>query len=209
MCGICGVVGGEPVRARAGARRASSLASTIAGPTRAGSSRRLGRGSPRTAWRSSTSSPAIRRSPTRTGRSASSSTARSTTTASCATELRARGHEFRSEGDTEVHRPPGRGAARRWSSRGGSTACSRSRSGTSRRSGCVLGRDRVGKKPLFYWPRRRPAGVRQRDQGAARRPRGAAPRSTRAPSPRTSHSATCRRRAPSSRASAACRRATS
>ena len=83
-------------------------------------------------------------------RSPPSSTARSTTSASCATSCVARGHEFRSRGDTEViahlaeelapvelaRRLDGMFAFAVWD---------------ERRGRLVLGRDRLGKKPLYYW----------------------------------------------------------
>ena len=52
--------------------------------------------------RSSTWPPANNRSPTRTTRCGSSSTARSTTTSSCGHELEEHGHRFRTHSDTEV-----------------------------------------------------------------------------------------------------------
>ena len=54
-----------------------------------------------------------------------------------------------------------------------------------RRRRLVLGRDRVGKKPLYYWCSRRPARVRERDQGAVRRSRRCRDASTPGRSPPT------------------------
>ena len=65
--------------------------------------------------------------------------------------LRRTGTRFASRGDTEViahlaedHDAPC-ARAQRW------TGCSPSRCGTAAASGCSLGRDRLGKKPLYYW----------------------------------------------------------
>ena len=67
-----------------------------------------------------------------------------------------------------------------------------------RRERLVLGRDRARQEAAVLLVGRRPPGLRQRDQGAARRSRRSRAGSTRAPSPPTSPSATCRRRARSS-----------
>ena len=99
-----------------------------------------------------------------------SSTARSTTTASSAPELRGPGaplpHPLRHRG--------------RWSISTRSTArpcvascagCSPSRSGTGAAGGCCSARDHFGQKPLFYTEARGRLDLRLRDQGAAgRRP---------------------------------------
>ncbi len=61
-----------------------------------------------------------------------------------------RGHRFAHRGRHRGHRPPVRGARRRTASSIAATACSPSRSGTTRRRRLLLARDRVGKKPLFY-----------------------------------------------------------
>ena len=85
---------------------------------------------------------------TKTGRAGSSSTARSTTTASCGRCSRPRGT---GSGPSPTPKPsctPRRNSARRASS--GSRACSRSRSTTRGGSELFAARDRLGKKPLFY-----------------------------------------------------------
>ena len=71
-----------------------------------------------------------------------------------------RGHRLRHPGRHRGHRPPRRGPTSRSSSRGGSTGCSRSRSGTRGAQRLVLGRDRLGKKPLYFWQRARDARLR-------------------------------------------------
>ncbi len=84
--------------------------------------------------------PAIWSSPT---------TARSTTSASCARELEARGPRV-----PHAHRHRGRAARLRASgdrrASSASTACSRSRSGTADERELFLARDRYGIKPLYY-----------------------------------------------------------
>ena len=115
MCGICGVVGRDRGRPR-GARADDARRSATAGPTTRGSTSReyddgvaVGpRLPPAVDHRPRGGQPADRERE-RLG-AGSSSTARSTTSASCATELEARGHRFATHADTEVIVAPLRGA---------------------------------------------------------------------------------------------------
>ena len=63
-----------------------------------------------------------------------------------------RGHRFRTQSDTEVilHLYEEEGARPAWSA---SAACSPSPSGMRPRERLFLARDRLGKKPLYYWHR--------------------------------------------------------
>ena len=74
-------------------------------------------------------------------------------------------------------RPPVRGVRRRRSS-STCAGCSRSRSGTPAGERLVLARDRLGKKPIYWRPARRPAALGLGAQGAARRPDASRARST-------------------------------
>ena len=92
----------------------------------------------------------ILRSPTRTARSAPCSTARSTTSGTLRERLLEDGHTFTSRGDTEViahlaedHDAPS--LARRLDGMFAFAVWD------SRRERLLLGRDRLGKKPLYYW----------------------------------------------------------
>ena len=139
----------------------------------------------------------------------SSSTARSTTSASCARELDARGHRFRTRSDTEVIVHALR-ASRATRASSGCAACSRSRSGTRARSGSCSRATALGKKPLLYYADARTARRSASElEGAARR--SARARASRTPT-RSDHYLTLRLRARAddrvSRASASCRRRT-
>ena len=100
-------------------------------------------------------------------------------------ELRRDGHELRTRGDTEVIAHLAEDLD--------PVALARRLDGMfafavydARRERLVLGRDRLGKKPLYYWhARRRTARLRKRDQGRARAPRRRRASSIRARSPRT------------------------
>ena len=93
--------GRRPARSRTLAAHGGRAAAPRSGRVRR-LPRRARRRSATPASRSSTSPPASSRSPTRTARCGSSSTARSSTTSSCAPELVALGHRFRTRSDTEV-----------------------------------------------------------------------------------------------------------
>ena len=82
-------------------------------------------------------------------RSGSSSTARSTTTASCAASSSARGHVFRTDSDTEtiVHLYEEHGAALR---RAAARHVRVRDLGHARQRQLLLARDRLGIKPLYY-----------------------------------------------------------
>ena len=82
-------------------------------------------------------------------RAGSSSTARSTTTASCAQRLLRARPPLRHRQRHRGARPPLRGARRRRSSTR-SRACSPSPSGIAARQALLLARDRLGIKPLYY-----------------------------------------------------------
>ena len=118
--------------------------------------------------RSSTSPPASSRCPTRTTRCGSSSTARSSTTSSCATELDARGHRFRTQQRHRGHRPRlrgvGRGALRALQRSVGHRAL-----GRRARATLVLARDPLGVRPLYLCEHAGRLLLRQRGQGDLRR----------------------------------------
>ncbi len=142
-----------------------------------------------------------------TARSGWSATARSTTTANCATSCRRWAIVFKTGSDSEVllH-----GYAR-WGDDvvlTASTACSTSRCGTRAASRLLIGRDRLGVKPLYVLQDGTPAGLRHRGQGAAGAAGRQAPSSNRDGAAR----ATCTwatspaPRSHASRASASCHR---
>ena len=83
-------------------------------------------------------------------------------------ELVKRGHRFRSATPTarSSSTPTASAASTACST---CAACSRSPSGTSPGAASLLARDRVGKKPLFYWTDRRWTGVRLGAEGVSRR----------------------------------------
>ena len=100
-------------------------------------------------WRSSTSPSAARsRCATTPAASPSPSTARSTTSRAVRAELERRGRQFRSHSDTEVILD---GYARgETTSSISCAACLRSRCGTRSVAGCLIARDRLGIKPLYF-----------------------------------------------------------
>ena len=119
------------------------------------------------------------------------STARSSTTSSCATELRgARAplpHPQRHRGDRPRLRA--RGATRPSPA---STASSRSRCGTRRERRLTLARDRVGVRPLYHCEHAGRLSLRQRGEGdLRRRSRRSRARSIRSGSTRRSRSGRC------------------
>ena len=152
MCGICGYVFSDAVRPGAPRRhRAHGRRARAPRPRRRRHLRRAGRaalGHRRLAI--------IDLSPAghqpmanEDGRSGSSSTARSTTTASCApASRRARPRLPHRAATPRSSSTSTRSGARPASS--GCAACSPSRSGTARRRRLFSARDRVGKKPLYY-----------------------------------------------------------
>ena len=96
----------------------------------------------------STRSSATSRSRTRPATSSPSSTASSTTSRSCARSSQRAATRCAAAATRRSSRTSTRSTGRASSS--GSTACSRSRSGTPPRRRLVLARDRLGKKPLVW-----------------------------------------------------------
>ncbi len=105
MCGIAGIVElrpGAPPPDREALVAHGRRRSVTAVPTSTASTATSALASPTRACRSSTCPRASSRCRTKTARCGSSSTARSSTTSSCARSSRRRGHRFRTRSDTEV-----------------------------------------------------------------------------------------------------------
>ena len=139
---------------------------------------------------------------TRTAPSGSSSTARSTTTASCARSSRRAGTASRRGSDTEV-------IVHLYEERGDDVRRAPERDVRVRALGrgareLLLARDRMGKKPLYYTERGGRLLFALRAEGARSRTRRARASSTTTRSSATSRSSTCPRRARSSPASTSC-----
>ena len=131
MCGIAGI----RARGRDGAaatvldaqlRPAATAARTPRGVFAGAAAR-----SARPAWRSSTWSPATRRSPTRTATVGVALNGEIYNFRELRDELRARGHRLATHGRHRGDRPPGRGARRRRAGPAAGRACSPSPSGTT------------------------------------------------------------------------------
>ena len=197
MCGITGAFSARPGCRGPAARRRSAAADDR--DHRAPRARRRGlraRGRPR-ARRAPPEHRRRRRRPSADGqrgpgRSGAPRTARSTTTTSCATRLRADGHEFRTRCDTEVlphlyevhGAAPLRRAARQVRDRGLGHEAQRG----------VIARDRLGIKPLYYAEVDGARRLRLRAQVRDRQRPGRATSSTSRRSPPTSRWASSRRR---------------
>ena len=155
--------------------------------------RRPGRARDPAAARRSTSRPATSRSTTRTGSVAVVLNGEIYNFRELRRRLEARGHRFRTEGDTEV-------IVHLYEEEGvdcvalAATACSPSRSGTQPRRRLLVARDRVGKKPLFYCPARRARSASPRSCGRCCRTTRSRATSTSRRSTATSPTATSRRR---------------
>ena len=156
---------------RRGRSTSSFAGCATAGPTPRAASSGRAPSSRRTGSRSSTCRPGDPPITTRTRASARSSTARSTTSARCATSCAATATSCERGATPRSSRTSPRSSTP-WRSPAAWTGCSPSRSTTRGRERLVLGRDRLGKKPLLLLARaRRPARLRERDQGRARAPR--------------------------------------
>ena len=173
MCGIAGVVDASRAWLDADARRSDARVDARARPRRRGHVRRRRRACSRSAaCRSSISKAGISRWPRPRATASSSSTARSTTSSSCARGSKRSAtaspraptprcilHAYRQWGVDCVAELDGMFAFALWDTR-------------LRR--LLLARDRFGKKPLYYYARRCAARVRLDADGAAAASRGAA-----------------------------------
>ena len=137
------------------------------GPDELGVYRDDAPGSRTRACRSSISPAASSRCATRTARCGSSSTARSSTTSSCAPSCVALGHRFRTQQRHRGDRPRLRGVGRATRSRA-STASSRSRCGTRATPRWCWRATGSGVRPLYYCEHGGRLLLRQRGEGAVR-----------------------------------------